>query len=97
MDILSKQRATIGFCVGLGKDFSETCALLQEAYGEECFAKQTIQHWPKSFCDGCQVTSGLPCVGRPRSLNTEVNVKHISNRGRYFEKRPAMVFEDDAE
>ncbi len=44
MGIRSKQRAMIDFCVQLGKDIGETCALLREAYSEECFAKQTIQH-----------------------------------------------------
>ncbi len=42
------------------RDIGETCALLQEAYSEECFAKQTMQHWHKSFRDGHQEAGGLP-------------------------------------
>ncbi len=70
MDICSKQRVAIDFCVQLGKEIGERCALLREAYGEECFAKRTIQHWHKSFRNGRRETSGLPHTSWPRSLIT---------------------------
>ncbi len=101
MDIRFKRRAAIDFCVQLGKDIGEMCALLREAYSEECFVKRMIQHWHKSFHDGRQETGGSPCAGWPCSSITEVNVntleEWISNRGHYFEKQPAMVFESNAE
>ncbi len=87
-------------CVQLGKDIGEMCALLRWVYDGECFAKRTIQHWHKSFRDGRQETGGLLCAGRPRSLikvNINTMEEYISNRGHYFEKHPAMVFESDAE
>ncbi len=52
----------------------DTCPLLQEACGEECSAKQTIQHWHKSFHNGRQETGGLPHASQSHSLITEVNV-----------------------
>ncbi len=70
----SKQRAAIDFTVWLGKDIGETCALLQEVYGKECFEKRTIQHWHKSFCNGHQETGGLPHTGWPCSLIREVTI-----------------------
>ncbi len=91
MDICSKQRVAINFCVWLGKDISEIRALLQEVYSEECFAKQMIQHWHKSFRDGCYETSGLPRTGRPPSSIMEVNKRSYRsgpNGGRmHFEWR----------
>ncbi len=91
MDIRCKQRAAINFCVWLGKDISEMGALLRKAYGEECFAKRTIQHWHKSLHYRCQETYGLPHASQPRSAITEVNVNKmeecISNRRHYFEKQ----------
>ncbi len=56
MDICSKQRAAIDFCVLLGKVIGEIGALLREVCGGECFTKQTIQHWHKSFHDGRRMT-----------------------------------------
>ncbi len=101
MDILSKQQPAINFCVQLGKDIGETCALLREVYSEECFAKWMIQHWRKFFSNGRQETGGLSCASQPRSSIAEVNINTmeecILNRGHYFEKQPAMAFESDAE
>ncbi len=98
MDIHSKQLAAINFRVRLGKDSGE---ILREVYSVECFAKQRIQHWHKSVYKGCQETVGLLRPNRSHSSITEVNINTleecISNRGHYFEKQPAMVFESNAE
>ncbi len=85
MNICSKQWVAINFCVWLGKDICEMCVLLREAFGKECFAKQTIQYWHKSSRNGRQETSGLPHASWPHSSIIEVNVNMmeecISNRG----------------
>ncbi len=86
MGMCFKQQVAIDSCVKLGKDIGEMCALLQGVYSEEYPVKRMIQHWHKSFHNGCQKTDGSPRTGSSRSSITMVNINTmeecISNRRR---------------
>ncbi len=62
----------IDFCVWLGKDIGETCALLREGYSEECFQNErsNIVINPSTM-DARRL--GLPHASPPHSLIREVD------------------------
>jgi len=49
-------RATIKitFCVKLGKNTSDTCAVLSQTYGGEATKKSSVSEWHKRFNEGCE-------------------------------------------
>jgi hypothetical protein len=48
MKELEEQRVCVKFCCKLGKNFTETCQLLHQAYGEDCMKGSP---WPKKSTD----------------------------------------------
>ncbi len=86
MDICSKQRAAIDFCVRLGKDINETCALMHVAYREECFWLFLSQ---KRFLRDQRFESTQQVVTAVR--------KCLENHRHYFEKQPTLLLESDDE
>jgi hypothetical protein len=44
-----EQRINIKFCVKLGKNASDTCAMLSEAYGGEAMKMPNVLEWHKRF------------------------------------------------
>ncbi len=78
VDIRSKQRVAIDFCVPLDKGINETCALMHVSYRKECFANRTFRYCHKLFRDGRIETGEMPQSGRPRSSPTEVNINTVA-------------------
>jgi len=46
---LLEQPINIKFCVKLGKNASDTCAMLSEAYEGEAMKKSSVSEWHKWF------------------------------------------------
>jgi hypothetical protein len=46
-DLFLEQQINIKFCVRLGKNASDTCAMLSDAYGEETMKKSSVFEWHK--------------------------------------------------
>ena len=47
-----KQRAAIDFCVKLGKTFTETHQMPQNAYGDDCLSRTQVYEWFGRFKSG---------------------------------------------
>jgi hypothetical protein len=50
-----EQRIDIKFCVKLGKNASDTCAELSEAYGGEALRQSSVFEWHKRFKESSHV------------------------------------------
>jgi hypothetical protein len=48
-DRIGKQRIKIKFCVKLGKNATDTCAMLSEACGEEAMKMSSVFEWHEWF------------------------------------------------
>jgi hypothetical protein len=51
-DQFLEHQINIKFCVKLGKNASDTCAMQSEAYGGEAMKKSSIFEWHKQFKEG---------------------------------------------
>jgi len=63
------------FYVKLGKNASDTCAMLSEAYGEEAMKKSSVFEWHKWFKEGHENVEDDERSGYPRSHRTNENVE----------------------
>jgi hypothetical protein len=54
-DRFLEQRMNFKFCVKLGKNSSDTCAVFSEAYGAETMKKSSGFEWNKWFKEGWRV------------------------------------------
>jgi predicted RNase H-like HicB family nuclease len=52
MKDLEEQRVRVKFCFKLGKTFTETFQMLQQAYGEECLSRTQCYECYQSFKSG---------------------------------------------
>jgi len=52
MKELGEQRVCAKFCCKLGKNFTETIKLLNQAYGEDCMSRTQCYEWFKRFKEG---------------------------------------------
>jgi hypothetical protein len=48
-DRFIEQRINIKFCVKLGKNANDACALLSEAYGSEAMKMSSVSEWHRRF------------------------------------------------
>jgi histone-lysine N-methyltransferase SETMAR len=62
---MEEQRYAIKFCVRLGKSATETLAMLQAAYGEECLSRTRVFEWHKRFKEGRTSVDDDSGRGRP--------------------------------
>jgi hypothetical protein len=58
------QWINIKFCVKLGKNASNNCAMLFEAYGGEGMKKSIVLEWQKRFKERCENCSSLCSISR---------------------------------
>jgi hypothetical protein len=52
MDVLKEQRVCIKFCQKLGKTATETCEMLQQAFGETALSRSKTFEWYSRFKNG---------------------------------------------
>jgi hypothetical protein len=52
MKELEEQRMCVKFCCKLGKNFTETFQLLNQAYKEDCMSQTQCYEWFKRFKEG---------------------------------------------
>jgi hypothetical protein len=52
MDVLKEQRVYIKFCQKLGKTATETCEMLQQAFGEIALSRSKTFEWYSRFKNG---------------------------------------------
>ena len=68
-DTLEKQYA-IKFCFKLGKNTTETYALLQTAFGASCMNQASVFEWHKRFKEGRESVKDYERCGRSKEVNT---------------------------
>jgi hypothetical protein len=69
-----EQGSNITFCVKLGKNVNDICAVLSEAYGREAMKKSSVFEWYKRFKVCREYMEDEERSGRPRSHRTDENV-----------------------
>jgi len=69
-----EQGMNIRFCVKLGQNANDTCAMLSEAYGEEAMQNSSVFEWHKLFKEGRR-TWKMITSRRQRCHRTEENVE----------------------
>ena len=72
-----EQRASIKFCVKLGKTFTETLGILRKAYAYQVPSRTTIYGWFKRFKERRKSLDDDERRGRPASSRTDKPVEKI--------------------
>ncbi|XP_031618286.1 protein GVQW3-like [Contarinia nasturtii] len=72
-----KQRAAIESCVKLGKTFTKTHQMLQQAYGRDCLSRSRVHEWFKRFKSGRETLNDDKRSGRPKSGISAKNIKKV--------------------
>jgi hypothetical protein len=67
-------------CVKLGKNASDTCAMLSEAYEGEIMKKSSVSVWHKWFKEDRDDVEGDERGCRPESHRTNENVEKVRNQ-----------------
>jgi len=67
MKDLEEQRVCVKFCLKLGKTFTETFQMLQQAYGENCLSRTQCYELYQHFKSGRKSIEDDPKSGRPSS------------------------------
>ncbi|XP_053667320.1 protein GVQW3-like [Anopheles marshallii] len=77
MESTIEQRYAIKFCFRLGKNTSETFAMLQEAFKDECLSYSQVKKWYKAFKEGREAVADEPRSGRPVTSRIYENVQRV--------------------
>jgi hypothetical protein len=64
MDVLKEQRVCIKFCQELGKTATETCEMLQQAFGETELSQSKTFEWYSRFKNDRTSIDDGPHTGR---------------------------------
>jgi len=64
-------------CFKLGKTFTETFQMLQQAYGEDCLSHTQCHEWYQHFISGRTSTEDDPKSGRPSMLMDNDHVEKV--------------------
>ena len=72
-----KQRAAIDFCVKLGKTFTETHQMVQNAYGDDCLSRMQVYEGFGRFKSGRETRDDDERSGRPRIGISEENIEKV--------------------
>jgi hypothetical protein len=93
-DRFLEQRIKIKFCAKLGKNASDTCAMLFKAYGREAMKKSSVFEWHKRFKERRENMEDDDKSNRSRCDKTDGNVekvRNLVNSGKRFSIRAMAV------
>jgi hypothetical protein len=74
---LEEQRVCVKFCFKLGKIFTETFQMLQQAYGEDCLSRTQCYEWYQHFKSGRTPIEDDPKSGRPSSSTGNDHIEKV--------------------
>jgi len=77
MKDLEEQRVCVKFSFKLGKTFTETFQMLQQAYGEDCLRRTQCYEWYQRFKSGRTSTEDDPKSGRPSSSTGDDHIEKV--------------------
>jgi len=77
MKDLEEQRVCVKFCLKLGKPFTETFQMLQQAYGEDYVSRTQCHEWHQRFKSGRTSVEGDPKSGRPSSSTGDDHIEKV--------------------
>ena len=72
-----EQRVCDKFCFKLGKTFTETFQILQQAYGEDCSSRTQCHEWYERFKSGRTSIEDDPKSGRPSTSMDDDDVEKV--------------------
>ena len=67
----------VKICCKLGKNFTETFQLVNQAYGEDGMSRTQCYGWFKHFKEGRMLVSEDPRPGRPSTSTNDDHVKRV--------------------
>jgi len=77
MKDLEKQRVWAKFSFKLGKPFTETFEMLQQAYGEDYVSRKQCHEWYQRFKSGRTSIEDDPKFGRPSTSMDDDHVEKV--------------------
>ena len=77
MKDLEEQRVCGKFCFKLGKSFTETFQMLQQAFGEDCLSRTQCHEWYRRFKSGRTSVEDDPKTGRPSTSMDDDHVEKV--------------------
>jgi transposase len=77
MKDLEEQRVCMKFCFKLGKTFTETFQMLQQAYGEDCLSRTQCYEWYQRLKSGRTSIEDDPKSGRPSSSTGDDHIEKV--------------------
>ncbi|UYV71021.1 hypothetical protein LAZ67_8001448 [Cordylochernes scorpioides] len=77
MDRSIEQRYAIKFCFRLGKNASETFAMITEAYKEDTLSRAQVFRWFNEFKNGRESVEDMERSGRPSTSRVEETVAKV--------------------
>ena len=77
MKNLEERRVCVKFCFKLGKTFTETFQMLQQAYGEDCLSHTQCHEWYQCFKWGRTSIEEDPKSGRPSTSMDDDHVEKV--------------------
>jgi len=77
MKDLEEQHVCVKFCFKLGKNFTETFQMLQQAYGEDCLSRTQCYEWYQRFKSGRTSIEEDPKYGRPSSSTGDDHIEKV--------------------
>ena len=66
-----EERYAIKFCFKLGKNATETCGMLQTAFGASCMNRSSVFEWHNRFKEGRGSVRDDEMCGRSKEVNTQ--------------------------
>ena len=77
MKDFEEQRVCVKFCFKLGKTFTETFQMLQQAYGKDCLSRTQRHEWYQSFKSGRTSVEDDPKSGWPSTSMDDDHVEKV--------------------
>jgi hypothetical protein len=74
---LEEQRVCVKFCCKLGKNFTETFQLLNQANREDCMSQTQCYEWFKRFKEGRMSVGEDPRSGQPSTSTDDDHVQRV--------------------